>query len=128
MLRRATEALLQVGPAGVQAFDQATRRLAPDDLTRLLLIRHAAEQLLSTSPTPPIPHEIVTAWRWALTVYLRRLEWLNRLQSAGKLGPEWVVLEAYGVSLSEERETIPKLVEALNRYSARATNEVKHAS
>lgn len=128
MLRRTTEALLRLGPAGIQAFDRAMRIWAPDDLIRLLLIRHATEQLLGTSSPPPLSPAIATAWRWALTVYLRRIEWIDRLRRAEKLSSERVVLEAYGVSLEEDRQTVPKLIEALNRFPAHATDQSKRAS
>ncbi len=130
MLRRTTEALLRLGPTGLQAFDQALRLLAPDDLTRLLLIRHATDQLLGTSPRLPLSPEIKAEWRWALTLYLRRLEWLDRLsrlRRADKVRAERVVLEAYGVSLQGDRQAVPTLIEALTRYSAQATDEAEQS-
>lgn len=128
VLRRASEALLRLGPAGIEAFDRAMRLLTADDFTRLLLIRHASEQLLGTSPPPPLSRQISTAWGWALTVYLRRLERLDRISRADKLSFERVVLEAYGVSLEGDRQTVPRLIEALNRYPARAAAQAERAS
>ncbi|MBI4610467.1 MAG: hypothetical protein HY726_15830 [Candidatus Rokubacteria bacterium] len=128
VLRRTTEALMRLGAPGIQAFAGAIRALAPDDLTRLLLIRHAVERLLTASPPPSLSRQIITAWRWALTVYLRRLERLDRLSKADKLSIERVVLEAYGVSLKAEREAIPRLIEALNRYPAHAADRAHLAS
>ncbi|MFQ5946292.1 MAG: hypothetical protein ACE5NC_08595 [Anaerolineae bacterium] len=128
VLRRASEALLCIGPAGIEAFDRAMRFLAPDDLTRLLLIRHASAQLLGTSPPPPLSRQISMTWRWALTVYLRRLELLERISRADKLSLERIVLEAYGISLERDRQTVPRLIEALNRYPARAPARAERGS
>jgi len=120
VLRRASEALVRLGSGGIEAFARAIGALAQDDLGRLLLIRHAAQQILRTSPLPPLPSRITSAWCRALTGYLRRLERLDRLSRADKLSLERIVLEAYGVPLEGERDTVPRLVEALSRYPSQA--------
>lgn len=118
VLQRATEALLRLGGPGIEAFEGAIGRFAPDDLTRLLLIRRASEQLVRSLPPPPLSRRIITSWARALTVYARRLAKLDRVSRAGKLSFQRVVLEAYGLSLEQEQETVPRLIEALNRYPA----------
>jgi hypothetical protein len=116
VLRRTTEALLRLGPPGIEAFARATGRLTPDDLTRLLLIRLAAEHLVGTSPPPLMSPHITRVWARSLTVYLARLERLDRAGRADKLSFQHAVMEAYGLSLEQERETVPMLIEALHRY------------
>lgn len=128
VLRCTTDALLRLGPAGIQAFHRAIRLFPPDDLTRLLLICHATEQLLSASSVPPVPRQTTRAWLWDLTVYLRRLERLARINTADILSVEHVVLEAYGVSLAGELGRVPNLIEALTRYPAPVPDEVRRAS
>jgi hypothetical protein len=127
VLRRATEALLRLGPAGIQAFDRATRFFAADDFSRLLLIRHASEQLMSTSPPPPLSRQIIASWIRALAAYLTRIERLDRIGTANKLSLQRVVLEGYGLSLERERTEVPKLIEALNRSFAGARDQANHA-
>ncbi|MFQ5947181.1 MAG: hypothetical protein ACE5NC_13185 [Anaerolineae bacterium] len=116
VLQRTTEALLRLGHAGMHAFDWGIRSLAPDDLTRLLLIRRASEQLVGTSPPHPVSRHITSRWIRALDVYLRVVERLDHLSEANKLSFQRVVLEAYGLSLERERENVLKLIKALSRY------------
>ncbi|MFQ5898202.1 MAG: GNAT family N-acetyltransferase [Candidatus Methylomirabilia bacterium] len=70
---------------------------------------------------------ISTAWQWALTVSLRRLERLDRVSEADKLSFERVVLKAYGVSLERDRQAVPRPLEALSRYPVRAPARGKRA-
>lgn len=128
VLRRATEALLRLGPAGTRAFDRAIHLFARDDLTRLLLIRHAAKQLVDAVPPLPLPREITQGWARALAVYLARLERLDRVSPADKLSFQRVVLEAYGLSLDRDRDTVPRLINALQRHPARVTYQAYRAS
>lgn len=128
VLRRTTEALLRLGPAGIQAFDRAIRLLAPDDLTRLLLIRHASGQLVGAFPAAPLLRQLTRRWARVLAVYLARLERLDRLNEADKLSFQRVVLEAYGLSIQRERKTVPRLIDTLNRYAAAATERAHRAS
>jgi len=128
VLRRATEALLRLGPAGTRAFDRAIRLLAREDLTRLLLIRYTAKQLVEAVPRLPLPREITQSWARALAVYLARLERLDRVRLADKLSFQRMVLEAYGLSLDRERDTVPGLINALHRYPVQATDQAHRAS
>jgi hypothetical protein len=128
VLLRATDALLRLGPSGIHAFDMAIQFFSPDDLTRLLLIRHASERLEGTVPPPPLPRYITAPWGRALAAYLERLERLDRISMADKLSFQRVVLEAYGLSIERERKTVPGLIEFLSRYPARALDQAPHAS
>ena len=118
VLQRATEALLRLGVPGIEAFDRAIGRFAPDDLTRLLLIRRASAELVRMLPPPRLSRRIIRSWASALTVYSGRLEKLDRVSRADKLSFQRVVLEAYGLSLDQERDTVPELIDALSRYPA----------
>jgi len=128
VLQRATEALLRLGVPGIEAFDRAVGHLAPDDLTRLLLIRRASEQLVRIVPPPRLARWIIASWARALTVYSGHLQKLHRVSRADKLSFQRVVLEAYGLSLEQEHEAVPGLIDALNRYPAVSTQRGKRAS
>lgn len=119
VLRRTTEALVRLGLAGIGAVDRAIGLLAQDDLMQLLLIRHASEQLLTCSPSLPLPPRVTRRWIRALGVYLAQLERLTRAREADKLRVERVILEGYGLSLEQERRTVPALIHALERTATR---------
>lgn len=127
VLRRATEALLRLGPAGIRAFDRAVHRFHREDLIRLVLIRHGAKQLLDAVPPPPLLRQTTRAWARALAVYLARLERLDRASQADKLSFQRVVLEAYGLALEGELETVPALIDALHRYPAQVMDRARRA-
>ncbi|MFQ5896885.1 MAG: hypothetical protein ACE5JN_01365 [Candidatus Methylomirabilia bacterium] len=123
ILRRTTEALLRLGQAGAHGFDLGVQSLATNDLSRLLLIRHASEQLVASSPPYPVSRQITSGWIRALHTYLGRLQRLDSASKADKLSFQRVVLEAYGLSLETEREKVVTLIESLSGYPALATRK-----
>jgi len=116
VLRRAAEALLRLGPPGIDAFDRAVRPLASDDLTRLLLIRHASAELAAMSPRPRVNRRTLAGWARALETYLGRIERLAQVSEVDRQTFQRLVLEGYGVSIEEDRAIVPRLIDALKGY------------